>query len=82
MARSRAHRLVQKLGKIRDDYTCAVCGARIPPDEADYKYQVEGHHIIEYHEGGPAALENIVTLCSKCHDAYHAGEIEVDIISW
>ena len=79
MSREFAHRKAQKLGRERDDYTCAVCGVRIPPDEADNKYQVEGHHIIEYHDDGPAALENIITLCHDCHVAYHKGELDLDI---
>ena len=82
MGRPRPHRRAQNLGKIRDDYRCAICGKRIPPEEAGYKCQVEGHHIIEYGGGGPAAVENIITLCYDCHLAYHQGEIEADISSF
>ena len=79
MTRPRGHREAQKLAKVRDDYTCAIFGERIPPEEAAYKYQAEGHHIIEYSDGGPAAVENIITLCYDCHLAYHRGEIDFDI---
>ena len=79
MGRSSGHRKAQKLGKIRDDFTCAVCGVRIPPEEAYHIHRVEGHHIIHHSDGGPDALENIITLCYDCHLAYHAGELDLDI---
>ena len=78
--RSKEHLFVQKEGKIRDNYECAFCGRTV--DDLDEGEQMEGHHVIEHHEGGPAALENIVTLCSSCHKAYHRGELDVDIMTF
>ena len=68
-----AHRKAQKEGKKLDNYVCAICGADLPEN-------AEGHHIIEYCEGGAATTQNIITLCHDCHLAYHRGEIDVDII--
>ena len=78
--RSQEHQQVQKYGKIRDNYECAFCGRT--EDELDEDERMEGHHVVEYHEGGPAALENIITLCSTCHKAYHAGEIDANILTF
>ena len=33
MVRPIAHVEAQRLGKVRDDYTCAICCERIPPEE-------------------------------------------------
>ncbi len=36
---------------------------------------MEVHHIIPISEGGPEfALDNLITLCEKCHDKRHAGK--------
>ena len=64
--RSSAHLKAQKAGKERDLYTCQICGSTIHP---------EGHHIIEYQYGGAPDSDNIVTLCDKCHDAVHRGDV-------
>lgn len=53
-SRGREHCVVQKQGKIRDLYTCQVCGSG---------QNVEGHHILNYQYGGAANIDNIVTLC-------------------
>ena len=70
--RPAAHRKAQREGKIRDDYACAFCGRQL--------LENQGHHIIPYSEGGPASTDNILTLCPRCHRAYHNGEINIDII--
>ena len=66
--RERAHCIVQKKGKERDLYTCQVCGS---------KEDVEGHHILNYQYGGSANIDNIVTLCRKCHRKVHGGNIDI-----
>lgn len=66
--REREHYVAQKKGKVRDLYTCQICGS------ADY---VEGHHIMNYQYGGAASVDNIVTLCRKCHKQVHRGNIDV-----
>ena len=62
------HNKVQQVGKKRDLYVCQVCGSR---------EKAEGHHIIDYQFGGSANIDNIVTLCGKCHKQVHRGKIDL-----
>ena len=66
MARDARHVQVQRQGKERDCYICQVCGSR---------ERLEGHHIVDYHFGGGADKNNIITLCHECHRKVHRGEI-------
>ncbi len=66
--RSSAHIRAQKKGKIRDRYTCQVCGS---------KNKVEGHHIIDHQFLGAAAIDNIISLCHNCHKAVHNGKLNL-----
>ena len=66
--RGQEHNKVQKSGKIRDRYVCQACGSRI---------DAEGHHIIDYQYGGAANVNNILTLCRKCHKKVHRGDIDL-----
>jgi predicted HNH restriction endonuclease len=38
---------------------------------------LELHHLEEHAEGGPNVKENLVCLCSRCHDDVHAGRIQL-----
>jgi 5-methylcytosine-specific restriction endonuclease McrA len=49
----------------RDRHRCTICGS------AD---ELEAHHVIAAEDGGPTALENLITLCSTCHDEIEAVE--------
>lgn len=66
--RSSAHIRAQKNGKIRDDYTCQICGS---------KNDVEGHHIIDCQFSGAAATDNIISLCHNCHNLVHSGKLNL-----
>ena len=66
--RNSEHNRVQKMGKQRDFYVCQVCGSI---------QNVEGHHILDYQFGGAPHLNNIVTLCRKCHKQVHRGKIDI-----
>ena len=66
--REREHCIAQRKGTERDLYTCQVCGSTV---------HVEGHHIINYQYGGVASIDNIVTLCQKCHKQVHRGNIDI-----
>lgn len=59
----------QKEGKARDG-CCQFCGST---------EKIEGHHIIDHQFGGAADKDNIVTLCSECHDKVHAGKIDINL---
>ena len=67
-SREREHCIAQKQGKIRVLDTCQVCGSN---------EHVEGHHILNYQYGGAANIDNIVTLCRKCHKQVHRGNIDI-----
>lgn len=49
----------------RDDYCCKVCG-RSPSDHVDIELHV--HHILPWGKGGITDQDNLITLCSTCHD--------------
>lgn len=50
---------VAREAKARDDFTCQKCGYQ--------RESVHAHHIVPTSEGGPDTIDNIVTLCSRCH---------------
>jgi len=66
------HIKAQKSVKKRDNNECEICG--VTPKTA------HGHHVIPYSEGGPADLNNMMTLCPDCHRKIHNGQIKLDII--
>ena len=39
---------------------------------------LELHHMIEHRRGGANTQDNLVVLCSKCHDDVHAGRLTVE----
>lgn len=43
----------------RDGYVCRICGA---------KRNLEAHHVVPVSKGGPDCLQNLVILCSVCHE--------------
>ena len=54
--------------KKRDNYTCQCCGLR---DEV--AGQLQSHHIDDFSRNAKTrlAIENLTTLCSKCHREFH-----------
>ncbi|MDO4486374.1 MAG: HNH endonuclease [Bacillota bacterium] len=68
MKREYKHICAQKEGKVRDLFTCQICGS---------KENVEGHHIFDFAFGGAADKENIISLCHDCHKGVHKGKIEL-----
>ena len=66
--RGSEHGKAQRAGRQRDFETCQVCGS---------KERAEGHHIMDYQFGGAASIDNIVTLCQKCHKEVHNGKIDI-----
>ena len=49
----------------RDSYKCKICG-RSPKDYVDIELHV--HHILPWGQGGITEADNLITLCSTCHD--------------
>ncbi len=66
--RSKEHTAVQRAGRARDYETCQACGS---------KEKVEGHHIFDHQYSGAASLDNIITLCHKCHVNVHNGKMNI-----
>ena len=64
-ANARAHAL------DRDNYTCQRCGKK--------HIRLEVHHIIFRSLGGNDELDNLITLCEKCHKALHDGKITLNL---
>lgn len=54
----------------RDGHKCRVCGGG---------QHLKVHHIESRLTGGDSP-GNLITLCDKCHDAYHSGKINLDEI--
>ena len=54
----------------RDNYKCQICG------QAHGKLEV--HHIQFRSQGGSNSMNNLTTLCSKCHRKVHSGELTFD----
>lgn len=55
----------------RDQYKCRNCGwdhERWNPSDPRH---LEAHHIEPHERGGPNTSENLITLCSVCHDDVH-----------
>ncbi len=64
---------VQKLVYERAHSTCQLCKwGRQKWSRKDPRI-LELHHIAEHADGGPNVPENLVVLCSRCHDDVHAG---------
>lgn len=49
---------IRKKCSERDRYACRICGASI---------SLQIHHIIPISQGGPHCLQNLITLCGRCH---------------
>ena len=69
--------MFQKNKKIRDleasrkckerDKKCIVC---------NHSHSLNAHHIIGKGQNGGDELENLVTLCFRCHRSYHDGHFD------
>ena len=64
---------IQKLVYARDANTCRICGWNFDRWRADDPRILELHHIEEHQHGGPNDEDNLIVVCSKCHDEVHSG---------
>jgi hypothetical protein len=61
----------------RDNNRCRACGwGRDTWTRQDPRF-LELHHIVEHRRGGANTQDNLIVLCSKCHDAVHAGRLAI-----
>ena len=64
---------VEKTVYERDNNTCRLCGWQREKWTRKDPRILELHHIKEHVKGGANVAQNLVVLCSKCHDEIHAG---------
>jgi len=51
----------------RDGFQCVLCG---------YPETLQLHHAIPRGQGGADTESNVITLCSRCHQAAHGFKVE------
>ena len=57
----------------RDNYKCQMDGWSREQWHADDPRHLELHHKVEHVKGGANDENNLITLCTKCHDHVHRG---------
>lgn len=66
----------RRLARKRDCHTCQDCGIT----EQEWGYELDVHHIVAYDlfDDPKEAnhLDNLITLCRKCHAKYHNGDMD------
>lgn len=70
---------VQRRVYERDRSTCLCCGWNRDRWSRDDPRILELHHIDEHSGGGPNTEENLVVVCSKCHDDVHARRVSATL---
>lgn len=58
----------------RDRNTCQQCGWTHDLWSPSDPRHLELHHVIHHVDGGMNTAENLVTLCTRCHDKVHRGD--------
>ncbi|WP_227624943.1 HNH endonuclease [Fimbriimonas ginsengisoli] len=59
----------------RDNFACCNCGWSHAIWNPSDPRHLELHHLHEHVRGGQNTAENLLTLCTVCHDGVHAGRI-------
>lgn len=62
------HRAVYLAVHARDGRVCRVCGIYCGQS-------IHLHHVIYRSQGGPTTVENLLSVCQKCHAGIHARTI-------
>lgn len=55
----------------RDEWKCRHCGNR---------QMLDPHHVQHRSAGGEHAMNNLLTLCRKCHDDEHDGRLVIEVV--
>lgn len=58
----------------RDGYACVDCGWCHDKWNRSDPRHLEAHHVVQHASGGSNSRENLVTLCTVCHDKRHGDE--------
>lgn len=69
---------VQRQVYERDNNACRACGWTVDRYSIEDPRILEIHHIEAHVEGGANLPENLLVLCSRCHDRVHAGDLDID----
>jgi hypothetical protein len=64
---------VQRAVYERDSSTCQHCGWNMSMWSVADPRILELHHVTAHAQRGANDLENLIVLCSYCHDEVHAG---------
>lgn len=67
----------QKIVFARDKNTCVCCQWNRENNPMEGRRFLELHHIQHHKHGGSNEAENLVVLCSRCHDDVHAKRLEL-----
>ena len=62
---------VRRAVLVRDSYQCSVCGWTHQQWNKSDPRHLELHHVEAHAKGGANSEENLVTLCTVCHDEAH-----------
>jgi len=65
---------VQRVVFERDSNTCRVCGWSQARWTAESPRILELHHLEHHRDRGANVEENLIVVCSKCHDEVHSGK--------
>ena len=63
--------LLRKATFSRDEWQCRHCCCRTT---------LTPHHVIFRSQGGEHALNNLLTLCMRCHDAVHDRHLLIEVV--
>ncbi len=61
----------------RDENTCRKCMWKPENWTTSDPRILELHHFVEHAAGGKNTTDNLLVLCSRCHDEIHAGRIDL-----
>jgi len=68
---------VQRTVYERDENRCRNCGWERSQWRREDPRILELHHLEEHADGGQNVAENLVCLCSRCHDDVHSGRVKL-----
>ena len=71
----------QRIVYERDRSTCRSCGWNRDRWRSDDPRILELHHVRHHRDRGPNEPENLIVLCSRCHDDIHARRLLVDPVT-
>jgi len=66
IGKTRLRRLKEKVLE-RDNYKCQKCFDKERCEISGSRFKLEVHHKIPLSKGGKDELDNLITLCFKCH---------------